>query len=76
MELIAGITNHLDEGYSWTLLKREDISLGGPTESLHKKLECNSKIAVAGILMDQCFETIIDRYTRTNVVQSVIYSRG
>ncbi|KAM1024460.1 hypothetical protein ACFX13_038458 [Malus domestica] len=76
LELIAGIKNHLDEGYSWTLLKREDISLGGPTESLHKKLECNSKIAVAGILMDQCFETIIDRYTRTNVVQSVIYSRG
>ncbi|KAL6279921.1 hypothetical protein ACE6H2_016802 [Prunus campanulata] len=76
LELMVGAKNDLDNGYSWRLLKREDISLRGHTENLHKKLECNSKIAVAGVLMHHCFETIIDRFTGTNVVQSVIHSQG
>ncbi|KAI5328076.1 hypothetical protein L3X38_027472 [Prunus dulcis] len=76
LEQMVGAKNDLDNGYSWRLLKREDINLRGHTENLHKKLECNSKIAVAGVLMHHCFETIIDRFTGTNVVQSVIHSQG
>ncbi|CAL9029252.1 unnamed protein product [Prunus brigantina] len=76
LESMVGAKNDLDNGYSWRLLKREDINLSGHTENLHKKLECNSKIAVAGVLMHHCFENIIDRFTGTNVVQSVIHSQG
>lgn len=36
-------------------------------------LECNSKLAVASRVMDECFMTYINPHTRTNRVQSVVY---
>lgn len=73
---MVGRKNDLDDGYSWTLLQHGDRSSNETLEDLHKKEECNSKISVTWGMMDQCFETIIDRPSGINVLESIVYSWG
>lgn len=73
---IVGVRNELDNGYSWTLLRRMQASTYASGNDLHKIVECNCKIAIAWTVMDEIFLPNIDRFTAVNIVQSVVYSRG
>ncbi|KAH7514236.1 hypothetical protein FEM48_Zijuj11G0067300 [Ziziphus jujuba var. spinosa] len=73
---LVNVKNELDEGFSWTLLRHGDINSREPCQNLYEKIECNSKLSVAWNLLDQSFETIIDRHTKIDVVQSVVYGCG
>ncbi|GAV87709.1 LOW QUALITY PROTEIN: hypothetical protein CFOL_v3_31135, partial [Cephalotus follicularis] len=41
-----------------------------------KVVHCNSKVALAWWLMNDCFLTNMDRHTKINVVQGVVYCQG
>ncbi|XP_048320423.2 increased DNA methylation 1 [Ziziphus jujuba] len=73
---LVNVKNELDEGFSWTLLRHGDINSREPCQNLYEKIECNSKLSVAWNLLDQSFETIIDRHTKIDVVRSVVYGCG
>ncbi|EXC02058.1 hypothetical protein L484_024022 [Morus notabilis] len=70
---MVGVQNELDGGFSWTLL-HHDRPLSDEKGNPYQMLQHNCKIAVAWNMMDQCFKTIVDGHTKTNVVQHVIYN--
>ena len=74
MEKSVGVRKELDEGFTWTLLRRMDQEFGVRVNDLHQMIECHSKLAIARIVIEECFETIIDRHTRINVLQNVAYN--
>lgn len=73
---IIGKKNELDEGYSWTLIHRMDNDNGIYIDDNYKRTLCHSKLAVALRLMEDCFEPIVDRHTRINIIPSVVYNSG
>lgn len=78
---IVGKRNEVDdEGYSWSLLHQmddiNDGSCGIYIEDNYLRTICHSKLAVARRLMEQCFQTIQDRYTGVHIIPSVVYNCG
>nr|XP_027083880.1 increased DNA methylation 1-like [Coffea arabica] len=73
---LVGLKNELDEGFSWSLLHHMDNDTGSYTDDTYKRIVCHSKLAVALRLMEDCFEPIVDRHTRINVIRSVVYNCG
>lgn len=74
---IIGKKNKLDEGFSWTLLHRMDDNDHNTSIYLHDTYErtlCHSKLALALRLMEDCFEPIVDRHTRIDLIPSVVYN--
>ncbi|XP_052476308.1 increased DNA methylation 1 [Gossypium raimondii] len=74
---LLGSQNELHDGLTWTLLQRTDEPFTGSYgEEEYKRIQCNSKIAVAWLVMNECFLSTVDRHTRANIVQSIVYNRG
>ncbi|XVF51825.1 hypothetical protein PTKIN_Ptkin04bG0215300 [Pterospermum kingtungense] len=73
---MVGARNDLQDGLSWTLLQRTELPLGSYADDFYNKVQTNSKIAVAWLVMNECFMPAIDRHTRANVTQCIVYSRG
>lgn len=76
MEGSLGIRNDIIATYSWRVVRQMDMTPKVLSAARNLHIENNSKVAVAWMLMNEAFETITDRHTGTNVVQSVVYSRG
>ncbi|CAJ1943270.1 unnamed protein product [Sphenostylis stenocarpa] len=73
MRVSLGIRNDYSAKYSWRVIRLMETFKKDPAE-MHLYVENNSKVAVTWMLMNEAFETIIDRKTGINVVQSVVYS--
>lgn len=73
---LLGTKNDLEAGLSWSLVRcfGED-SVANP-HSLPQKVNCNSKIAVAFAVMDECFRPIIDHRSGINLIHNVVYNSG
>ncbi|KAL4200283.1 hypothetical protein AMTRI_Chr03g148950 [Amborella trichopoda] len=74
---LLGVPNDLGGGFSWTLLQR----CGGEREPLSglgvaHRTECNSKIAIASSIMDECFYPIIDQRSSINMIHNILYNCG
>ncbi|KAF6149931.1 hypothetical protein GIB67_008652 [Kingdonia uniflora] len=61
---------------SWTLIQRLDQESNIPINTLLKRTEFNSKLAVVLSLMDECFMPTFDRQSGINMIQSVLYNCG
>ncbi|XP_028772893.1 increased DNA methylation 1 isoform X2 [Neltuma alba] len=72
LESLVGVRNEVDESYSWRVIRQMEKRTS--TVSEHQYVENNAKVAVTWKLMDEAFETIVDRYTGLNVVRSVLCS--
>ncbi|XP_022777111.1 increased DNA methylation 1-like [Durio zibethinus] len=70
---MLGVKNNLQDGLSWTLLQRTEQPFGSYK---YNKVQINSKVALAWLVMNECFLSTIDRHTRANIIQSIVYNRG
>ncbi|KAE8667811.1 Increased DNA methylation 1 [Hibiscus syriacus] len=72
-----GMVNHLSDGFSWTLLRciHEDQKIHS-AQRLALKAECNSKLAVALSIMEECFLSMVDPRTGVDMMPHLMYNWG
>ncbi|KAJ1384349.1 Zinc finger, PHD-type [Sesbania bispinosa] len=70
-----GTKNELEAGFSWSLIHRtnEDSEAG---RGITQRVECNSKLAIALTVMDECFLPVVDRRSGINIIRNVLYNSG
>ncbi|KAF5728056.1 hypothetical protein HS088_TW21G00199 [Tripterygium wilfordii] len=73
----SGIMNHINDGFSWTLLRciHEDQKVN-TMRHFALKAECNTKLAVARTIMEECFQSMVDPRTSINMIPHLLYNRG
>ncbi|XP_042501440.1 uncharacterized protein LOC122079229 isoform X2 [Macadamia integrifolia] len=76
---ILGVSNPLDGGFSWTLLKRLDEDEDDGTNSdqrLSFIMECNVKLALALSVLEECFVPLVDPRTGLDMIVQAVYNCG
>ncbi|GAY64263.1 hypothetical protein CUMW_232160 [Citrus unshiu] len=70
-----GIVNHTADGFSWTLLRciHEDQKVHS-AQRFALKAECNSKLAVALTIMEECFLSMVDPRTGIDMIPHLLYN--
>ncbi|KAL0406743.1 UNVERIFIED_CONTAM: Increased DNA methylation 1 [Sesamum latifolium] len=73
-----GLKNLLSDGFSWTLLRciPGDQKVHSAPRVVALKAECNSKLAVAITIMEECFLPMVDIKTGVDMIPQVIYNWG
>ncbi|XP_010277786.1 PREDICTED: increased DNA methylation 1 [Nelumbo nucifera] len=73
----VGAPNRIEDGFSWTLLR---CIHGDPKVLSAQKFalmaECNSKLAVALTIMEECFLSMVDPRTGIDMIPHVLYNWG
>lgn len=73
----VGLINHVTDGFSWTLLKCiHDDQKVHSAQRFALKAECNSRLAVALTIMEECFLSMVDPRTGINMIPQVLYNWG
>eukprot|EP01018_Ginkgo_biloba_P031424 Gb_10088 [translate_table: standard] len=74
---LLAISNPIEGGFSWTLLKclDEDQKVCS-IQRLALMAECNTKLAVALAVMEECFEPMVDPRTGIDMIPHVVYNWG
>ncbi|GAV87707.1 LOW QUALITY PROTEIN: hypothetical protein CFOL_v3_31133, partial [Cephalotus follicularis] len=79
LQKLVGVSNQLDDKMLyWSLILPMELGsalFSDTNNNEHKIVQCNSMVALAWSLMNDCFLTNLDKH-KINVVQSVVYSRG
>lgn len=68
--------HELDSGFSWSLIHRSDLLKDASSVQLSQQVECNSMLAVAMLVMDECFLPFTDRRSGTNLIRNVVFNCG
>ncbi|EPS71358.1 hypothetical protein M569_03396, partial [Genlisea aurea] len=71
LQKMVGIRHEADSGFSWSLLQRASSSFNDPPSS---RVECNSKLAVAFSVVEECLSPVIDQRSGINILRNVVYS--
>ncbi|XP_027127252.2 increased DNA methylation 1 [Coffea arabica] len=73
-----GMMNLLSDGFCWTLLKciHGDQKVHSAQRFVALKAECNSKLAVALTIMEECFLPMVDPRTAIDMIPQVVYNWG
>ncbi|KAM6573955.1 hypothetical protein CsatA_022282 [Cannabis sativa] len=73
----VGLINHITDGFTWTLLKCiHDDQKVHSAQRFALKAECNSRLAVALTIMEECFLSMVDPRTGINMIPQVLYNWG
>jgi hypothetical protein len=73
----VGLVNHVANGFSWTLLRCiHDDQKVHSAQRFTLKAECNSKLAVAIAIMEECFVSMVDPRTGIDMIPQVLYNWG
>ncbi|XP_042509793.1 increased DNA methylation 1-like isoform X2 [Macadamia integrifolia] len=75
LQKLLGVPHQIGNGFLWTLNKH----MGPESVSHHgeeKRMDCNSKIALAYAVYDECFQPIIDSRTGLDRIPTVVFNCG
>ncbi|KAI5072481.1 hypothetical protein GOP47_0012587 [Adiantum capillus-veneris] len=72
---LVGISQSLPGGFSWTLLRcTEEDDMRESTQSI-TQIDCHSKLAVALLVIKECFNPMVDPRTNVDMITHAMYNR-